>query len=119
MKKWFLLGAAILTEVSASLSLKAALDHPGWYVLVVAGYLAAFVLLALVLRAGMPLGVAYGVWGALGVALTAGFAALLFGETLTPVMLVGIAMVMAGVLAVEIGSQRAAAAAITPDPEGS
>ncbi|MFB2585417.1 DMT family transporter [Herbiconiux liukaitaii] len=114
MKKWFLLGAAILTEVSASLSLKAALDHPGWYVLVVAGYLAAFVLLAFVLRAGMPLGVAYGVWGALGVALTAGFAALLFGETLTPVMLVGIAMVMAGVLAVEIGSQRAATAATAP-----
>ena len=115
MRKWMLLAGAIVSEVSASLSLKAALEHPGWFVVVVAGYLAAFVLLALVLRAGMPLGVAYGVWGALGVALTAGLAALLFGETLTPLMLVGIAMVMAGVLAVEIGSQRAAStAAATP-----
>lgn len=108
MRKWVLLGGAIVTEVSASLSLKAALEHPVWFVVVVLGYASAFVLLAFVLRAGMPLGVAYGVWGALGVALTAGFAALLFGETLTPVMLAGIAMVMAGVLAVEIGSQRAA-----------
>jgi small multidrug resistance pump len=108
MRKWVLLGGAIVTEVSASLSLKAALEHPVWFEVVVLGYASAFVLLAFVLRAGMPLGVAYGVWGALGVALTAGFAALLFGETLTPVMLAGIAMVMAGVLAVEIGSQRAA-----------
>ncbi|GAA2224423.1 multidrug efflux SMR transporter [Herbiconiux moechotypicola] len=109
VRRWLLLAGAIVTEVSASLSLKAALDHPGWYVLVVSGYLAAFVLLAFVLRAGMPLGVAYGVWGALGVALTAGLAVPLFGESVTPLMLVGIALVMAGVLVVEIGSQRAAA----------
>jgi small multidrug resistance pump len=109
VKKWVLLGGAIVTEVSASLSLKAALEHPLFYVVVVVGYLSAFVLLAFVLRAGMPLGVAYGVWGALGVALTAALAVVLFGETITPVMLLGIAMVMAGVLTVEIGSQRAAA----------
>lgn len=123
MRKWLLLSGAIVTEVAASLSLKAAVEHPVWFVVVVVGYVSAFVLLAFVLRAGMPLGVAYGVWGALGVALTAGFAALLFGETLTPVMLAGIAMVMAGVLAVEIGSQRAsgtkAATSARSGPAGS
>ncbi|MGH3895258.1 MAG: QacE family quaternary ammonium compound efflux SMR transporter, partial [Rhodococcus qingshengii] len=31
MKKWLLLITAILTEVSATLSLRAALDHPAWY----------------------------------------------------------------------------------------
>jgi small multidrug resistance pump len=105
---WFLLAAAIAVEVTASLSLKAALDAPAFYVVVVIGYVASFVLLGLVLRAGIPLGVAYGIWGALGVAATALLAAVLFGEPLTPVMLAGLALIIVGVLCVELGSQRAA-----------
>ena len=49
MKKWILLACAILSEVTGSLSLKAALGHPGWYALVVAGFFCAFMFLALVL----------------------------------------------------------------------
>lgn len=107
MKQWTWLGLAIVSEVTGSLSLKGALDQPLWYILVVAGYAGAFVFITLALREGMGLGVAYGVWGALGVALTAVFAMLIFGEALTPVMGVGIALIMAGVLVVELGSQRA------------
>jgi small multidrug resistance pump len=84
-------------------------------VLVVAGYGTAFVLLAAVLRRGLPIGVAYGVWAALGVTLTAVGAAAVFGEALTPLMLAGIGLVVAGVLCVEIGSQRAARAAGRPE----
>jgi small multidrug resistance pump len=109
MKKWLLLAGAIAVEVTASLSLKAALDAPVWYIPVVIGYVASFVLLGLVLRAGMPLGVAYGVWGATGVAATALLSSALFGEPLTPVMIGGLALIIAGVLCVELGSQRAAA----------
>ncbi|MFD9681574.1 DMT family transporter [Rhodococcus sp. NPDC059969] len=108
MKKWLLLITAILTEVSATLSLRAALDHPALYVVVVAGYLAAFTALSFVLRAGMGLGVAYGIWGATGVVLTAVFATVLFGDPLTATMGVGIALVIGGVLCVELGSQAAA-----------
>ena len=108
--KWIYLGAAILSEVTAALSMLAAVDQPGWYALVVAGYLASFALLIRVLRSGMAIGVAYGIWGASGVALTAVMAAVLFGQALTPVMLGGIALIAAGVLLVEIGSQRALAA---------
>ena len=104
MTRWLLLAAAVVSEVAASLSLKAALDEPGWYALVVTGYVAAFVLLAAVLRRGTPVGVAYGVWAALGVTLTALGAAVVFGEDLSPVMLAGIVLVVAGVLCVEIGS---------------
>lgn len=107
MKKWLFLLGAILTEVAASLSLKAALDHPAFYVVVVVGYLAAFVFLSLLLRAGLALGVAYGIWGALGVALTAIFSAVVFGEPLTPIMVVGLALIIGGVLCVELGHQRA------------
>jgi len=108
--KWIYLGAAILSEVTAALSMQAAVDRPGWYALVVAGYLASFALLIRVLRSGMAIGVAYGIWGASGVALTAVMAAVLFGQALTPIMLGGIALIAAGVLLVEIGSQRALAA---------
>ena len=107
MMKWLLLAGAIVTEVAGSLSLKGALEHPLLYLVVGVGYLAAFTLLTLVLRAGIPIGVAYGIWGALGVALTALLSAVIFGEPLTPLMLGGMALVIAGVLCVEVGSQRA------------
>ena len=109
MKKWLLLIAAIVTEVSATLSLRAALDHPAWYVVAVVGYLVAFTALSFVLREGMGLGVAYGIWGATGVVLTAILATILFGDPLTATMGLGIALVIGGVLCVELGSQAAAA----------
>ena len=106
MRKWLFLAGAIGCEVTGSLSLKASLDHPAWYVLVGLGYTTSFVMLAATLRAGLPLGVAYGVWGALGVVLTASLAALLFDEALTPVMLAGMAFIIVGVLLVELGSHH-------------
>lgn len=108
MKKWLVLAAAIGSEVAATLALKAALDHPAWYVLVAAGYLAAFGFLAVCLRLGMQIGVAYGIWGAGGVTVTAVLSALIYGEPLTALMGLGIALIIAGVLIVELGSQQAA-----------
>ena len=105
--KWFLLVGAITAEVVATLSLRAALDHPGAYAAVVLGYLAAFGLMVAVLRTGMPLGVAYGIWGASGVAATAVGSAVLFGEAVTGLVVAGIVLVVVGVLVVEIGSQQA------------
>ena len=107
MKKWLLLAAAILLEVTATLSLRGALDHSALYAVVALGYIGSFIALFFVLRAGMGLGVAYGIWGAAGVTLTAILAALLFGDPLTAVMGVGIALVIAGILCVEIGAQSA------------
>lgn len=104
MTRWLLLVAAVLSEVAATLSLKAALDEPAWYAVVVTGYGAAFAFLAAVLRRGTPVGVAYGVWAALGVTLTALAAAVVFDERLNPTVLAGIGLVVAGVLCVEIGS---------------
>lgn len=97
---------AILVEVTASVSLRAALDQPGLYAVAVLGFAAAFTLLARVLRAGMALGAAYGIWGASSVALTAALDAVVFGEALTAPALGGIALIIAGVLLVELGAQR-------------
>ncbi|MFC9248292.1 DMT family transporter [Streptomyces sp. NPDC057136] len=109
MRKWLLLMAAILLEVTATISLRAALDHPAWYAVVAVGYLGAFIALSFVLRQGMALGVAYGIWGATGVALTAVLATVIFGDALTAMMGLGIALVIGGVLCVELGSQAARA----------
>ena len=98
--------AAIASETTGTLSLKLASDGRGlrWYGLVMASYLGAFALVTLALKAGMPRGVAYGIWSAGGVAVTAIASRLLFSEPLTRTMVAGIAFIMAGVLLVELGS---------------
>lgn len=111
---WPALGGAIISEVSATLALRQALNQPGFYVMVGIGYALAFILLSLTLKAGMPLGVAYGLWGALGVALTAVLSMLVFGEPITVLVALGIALIMVGVLLVEVGAQRAG----TQDKDG-
>lgn len=107
MRKWLTLAAAIGSEVAATLSLKAALDQPAWYVAVAAGYIASFVFVAMCLRLGMKIGVAYGIWGASGVTLTALLSAVIYDEPLTLVMGLGMILIIAGVLTVELGSQKA------------
>ncbi len=103
MRSWVFLAGAILAEVTGTLSMKAAIEHPALYILMALGYATAFVFLSLTLRSGLPLGIAYGIWGASGVALTAAASALLFAEPITVVMALGIVAIMAGVILVEIG----------------
>src|SRR5699024_8855826 len=107
MTTWLLLAAAILSEVTATLSLRGALDQPALYAVVVVGYVLTFALLAQTLRRGMGLAVAYGLWGAIGVVLTARASAVLFGEPLSALKISGILLIAAGVAVVELGSQRA------------
>lgn len=104
MRPFPLLAAAIVSEVAATLALRASQDHSGWLAVVTAGYLGAFVLLTLVLRTGMAVGVAYGIWGACGTAATAVLAAAIFGDPLTWPIAAGIGLIIAGVLLVEFGS---------------
>lgn len=108
MRAWVLLAVAIVLEVPGSLSLKAAIDMPAFSGLVTVAYLGAFLALFGALREGMPLGVGYGIWGACGVALTAVMSMALFAEPITPMMGLGITVVMAGVLLVELGAHAAA-----------
>lgn len=99
------LSVAIVFEVVATLSLKGALTAPWLYVIVVGGYLATFTCLDRVLRLGMPIGMAYGIWGAVGVAATALGSWLLYDEPLSPLMIAGIAVIIAGVLCIELGGR--------------
>ncbi len=107
VQKWVLLIAAIAVEVAATLALRASQDHSAWLVLVGAGYIGSFILLTAVLRAGMPVGVAYGIWGACGTAATAVLAAAIFGDPFTWPIAAGIVLIIGGVLLVEFGSRPA------------
>jgi small multidrug resistance pump len=102
--RWVYLSAAILLEVSGTLSLRMATEHPAWFLGTAIGEAGAFVFLSLLLRIGAPIGVVYGIWAAAGVVLTAVLAAILFHDPLTWVMGLGIAIVVGGVLLVELAS---------------
>jgi small multidrug resistance pump len=103
---WALLLAAIALEVTGTLSLRASEGFAKWVwvIPIVIGYGASFVLLAMVLKRGMPVGVAYGVWAGIGVAATAVLGRYLFGDPFTWVMAGGIVLIAAGVWLLEAGS---------------
>ena len=103
---WLALVAAILSEVTATLSLRASegLRKKAWIVPLVIFYPLAFVLLTVSLDAGMAIGVAYGIWAASGVALTAVGARVAFGDALTRRMMLGITFIGLGVILIELGA---------------
>jgi small multidrug resistance pump len=101
---WLALAGAILIEVVATLSLRASegFRRKKWIAPVAAGYVASFYLMWVSLSLGMPVGIAYGIWSACGVALVAVIAKFLFADPLTPLMGVGIALIIGGVLTIEL-----------------
>ena len=102
---WLQLALAITLEVFATSMLKRAdgITHLAFLLAACAGYAGAFLCLSLCLRI-IPLGVAYGIWAAVGVALTAVASRLIFKEPLTWIMAAGIALIMGGVLLIEVGA---------------
>lgn len=106
---WVFLAGAIVSEVAATMALRASegFARKVWILPVVVGYVAAFVLLGFSLHAGMPVGIAYGTWAALGIASTVILARVIFGEPLTRRMSLGILLIVLGVIAVEIGASGA------------
>ena len=106
---WFWLAGAILAEVTGTIALKFSegFSRVGPSILVVLGYGVAFVALSQALVRGMPVGVAYGVWAALGVTFVALIGAAFLGESLTWIQVGGIALVIGGVLALEFGAAHA------------
>ena len=109
MKAWLLLLAAIVAEVIATSALKASqgFTRPGPTALVVAGYGLAFWLLSLTLRQ-IPVGIAYAAWSGLGMVLIALAGWWLYGQRLDAAALAGMALIVAGVLVINLFSKSAA-----------
>lgn len=103
-----LLALAIMVEVGASALLPKAegFTNPGWTALVVAGYLLAIWLLTIVVKK-MDVSIAYAIWSGVGTAAIAIIGYLWLGEAMTPIKVAGIALIIAGVVAVNINAGTA------------
>jgi small multidrug resistance pump len=103
---WILLTTAILLEVGGTLALRQSegMRKRAWAAATVLTYVVSTWLLWLTLDTGMAVGVAYGIWAATGVALTALAGRFLFQDALTPTMMLGIAAIAGGVLLIELGA---------------
>ena len=112
MLGYLFLGIAIATEVIATTFLKfTSGDNPRWwaYAIVVVGYVASFAALSLSLGRGVPLGIAYAIWSAVGVVAIVIISWVFFKESLTWVQIAGIVLVIGGVGLLELGGARTAA----------
>lgn len=105
---WLLLGVAIIVEVVATVSLRLSegFSRLSWTLVVVVGYFTAFFLLAHIVRS-IPLAVTYAVWSGLGTALTAIASVRLFGEQMTPIKVAGLALVVTGVVLLNVHGTEA------------
>lgn len=105
---WLYLFIAIIGEVIGTTALKASdgFTKLGPSLLVVLGYGIAFYLLALVLRT-IPLGITYAIWSGVGVAAVTLIGWLLYGQRLDLPALLGIGLIVAGVLVLNIWSGAA------------
>ncbi len=109
MTRWLYLLIAILTEVTATSALKATDGFKRFWpsVVVVIGYALSFYFLSLTLR-DIPVGVAYAVWSGLGLTLITLVAWIVYGQHLDAPALMGMLLILAGVLVMNVFSESVA-----------
>lgn len=106
---YFYLLVAIVAEVIATSALKQAegFTKLGPSAIVVVGYCIAFFCLSLTLRT-LPVGIAYAIWSGVGIVLVTGFAWVWYGQKLDLAALVGLGLIIAGVLVINLMSKSVA-----------
>jgi len=106
---YVMLAAAILAEVGGTTALKFSDGFTRlWPSLgTAAGYGLSFYLLAQVLKS-VPVGTAYAIWSAAGTALIASIGIIFLGESANLARLGGIALVIIGVVILNLADARAA-----------
>ena len=94
------LALAIVSEIIATTFLKLSEGFTKLVpsIVVVIGYGTAFYMLSQALRQNMPIGIAYAIWSGVGTVAIAGIGLLIFGESLNPAKVIGIALVVVGVV---------------------
>ncbi|WP_374252585.1 multidrug efflux SMR transporter [Xanthobacter sp.] len=100
---------AIVAEVIATSALKQAEGFTkfGPSVIVVVGYCIAFFCLSLTLRT-LPVGIAYAIWSGVGIVLVTGFAWIYYGQKLDLPALIGLGLIIAGVIVINLMSKSVA-----------
>ena len=102
------LAVAIVTEVIATSFLKASLGftRPLPSLVTAVGYAASFYCLAQALNT-IPTGVAYAIWSGAGIVLISIVGWLLFGQTLDLPAMLGMGLIAAGVMVINLFSSSA------------
>jgi len=105
---WIFLTGAIASEVVATASLKLSngLTRPAPSVVVAVGYLLSFVLLAQALKLQLQVSIAYAIWSGVGTAAITVIGILLLNEPLTAGKALGIALVIGGVVTLNLAGAR-------------
>lgn len=104
--KYLYLALAIIFEVIGSSSMKASDGFTKWLptTIVAIAYLICFYFLSLTLKS-MPLGLAYAIWGGLGIVLTALISVLIFKQPLDLPAIIGIILIVSGVFVMNFFSK--------------
>jgi small multidrug resistance pump len=102
---YLMLALAIISEVTGSAFLvkSAGFTKLGPSLLVVLFYVISFYLLSQVIKT-IPLGIAYAIWGGVGIVLTALVGFFVFKQILDVPALLGIAMIVGGVIVMNVFS---------------
>jgi small multidrug resistance pump len=98
-----LLGTAILSEVAATLALRASegFSRPLPVAVVIVGYGLSFWLLALALK-HIPVSLTYAIWSGVGTALIAIGGVVAFGESMNTMKLLSLAVIVLGVAGLSV-----------------
>jgi small multidrug resistance pump len=109
MQQWLFLAIAIVSEVIATSALKASEGFSRLWpsLIVVAGYATAFYCLSLTLKT-IPIGVVYAIWSGVGIALIALIGWLVFGQSLDAAAIIGMLLIIAGVVVLNVFSKTVA-----------
>jgi len=101
---WTLLLLAISAEVigTSCLRLSEGMTRPLPTLLVFSTYAVAIALLSKVVLS-IPLGITYALWSGIGTVVIALVGRFAYGQTLQPTQLIGIALITAGVVSVNVG----------------
>lgn len=107
--KWLYLAVAIIAEIFATSTLKASdgLTRLTPSIVTVVGYLISFYFLSLTLRV-IPVGIAYAIWSGVGIVLISIAGAVLFKQHLDAPALIGIGLIIAGVVVMNVFSKSVA-----------
>lgn len=109
MPAWGFLLIAIVAEVIATSALKMSEGFSRLWpsIIVVAGYGVSFYFLSLTLRS-IPMGVAYALWSGIGLVLITVCAWLIFKQKLDLPALIGMALIISGVIVMNVFSKSVA-----------
>jgi multidrug transporter EmrE-like cation transporter len=108
MFPWLFLAVAIVAEVVGTSFLKASagFTKPLPVIAVVVGYGLSFYFLSLTLET-LPVGIAYAVWSGVGLVLITAVAWVAYGQTLDLPAFIGMGLILAGVLILNLFSTAA------------